>query len=236
MAPRRIPFDIRQLDRMAEGRHEGGCHVSSVIHDLCRKLDPTRFAKDRGWHPGDRASIPPELQTRFELGLSLEEMLGRAMGVRFVRNLASARFEEFKRLGQNPAPTRFLRPSSLIFPVAGGGDMVGTPDVLDVDGQGAVEEWKCTWISASNPIDSPRFWHFWVQLKVYCYMVGVTRGRLRVFFINGDYRPPSPLPPDAWEEDFSPTDLQETWDMVVTHARSLGWLPPPTRIHKGPMR
>ena len=48
-------------------------------------------------------------------------------------------------------------------------------------------------------------------------------GRFRIFFVNGDWKPPTPIA-KAWELEFAPEDLAENWAMLTAHAKRKGWL------------
>lgn len=96
-----------------------------------------------------------------------------------------------------------------------------TPDFLN-PAEWLIEEWKCTWRSAGHDIEE-MFVAWWMQIKAYCYAVGCTKARLRVFFVNGDYHPRKPKLM-AWEAEFTPQELEDNWMMLVNHAKSEGWL------------
>ena len=108
--------------------------------------------------------------------------------------------------------------------------VTGNPDGLNyinIGGKnvGVVEEFKATWktrfthsLDSSKPnpeykpITSVQLW-MW-QLAGYCYMLGVRHARLHVFWVNGDYRPPSP---DfrTYLIEFTQEELDKFWNNVV---------------------
>jgi len=86
-----------------------------------------------------------------------------------------------------------------------------------------LEEYKATYLSSAHPIDGPKYWHWLVQIKCYCYAIGTRRARLRVWYIVGDWRGSGPQA-KAWQFEFSDRDLEEAWQMVSNHARVKGWI------------
>jgi len=92
----------------------------------------------------------------------------------------------------------------------------GNPDLIDCEFP-AVEEIKLTWASATHDILSDQYWHYWVQVKTYCYMVGLNTGRLHIVNITGGgefgfgpaYR--------VWEWVFTDEELKQNWAMMVNN-------------------
>ncbi len=101
--------------------------------------------------------------------------------------------------------------------------IVGSPDLLDTVEERVIDT-KCTWKS-SNKLDDleKNFWSWLVQLKAYCAMTGWRRGRLVVYFVNGDYRESGPQVKQI-DLEFSEQEVEETWQMLLAHARRRGWL------------
>lgn len=98
-----------------------------------------------------------------------------------------------------------------------------SPDGISLD-DWVLEEFKCTWKTSRGAPDDARFWGWIVQMKAYCLALDMNRSRLRAFFINGDYKTYQPEY-RVWDFEFTDTELQENWAMVVGHARLMGWLP-----------
>jgi len=94
--------------------------------------------------------------------------------------------------------------------------MTGEPDAVEDDGKSGiiVHEFKITWKSLRTFDD----WFWLTQIKAYCKMVGTRRAVLSVMFINGDYKPPSPVF-KRWECEFTELELEENWDMLLRHGR-----------------
>lgn len=101
--------------------------------------------------------------------------------------------------------------------------ITGSPDLIDAV-EWAVEECKCTWRSSAK-LDAleKNFWIWMVQMKGYCYLIGTQVARLRVFFINGNYRGSGPQV-RYLEFKFSQKEITDNWAMLVNHAKMRGWL------------
>src|SRR5208283_870022 len=104
-------------------------------------------------------------------------------------------------------PPRYVRPGEVELD-----GIVGSPDAIDLDDL-AIVEFKATWKSSKRPIDSLRE-YFW-QIQSYCWMTGIHKARLYVFYVCGDWSPPKPIwPPKAWEIEFSKSELEANWEMI----------------------
>lgn len=96
----------------------------------------------------------------------------------------------------------------------------GTPDLWDTRDWACVE-FKMTWATARRAADIEDMWfiRYWWQLKAYCYMSGMTTGRLYICFVNGNYSR-DPDDPDAgptvlgWEDEWDEEELYENWEMI----------------------
>jgi hypothetical protein len=133
--------------------------------------------------------------TRMELGSSFEDAVASALAERYARS----------------NPDRFARTGELERD-----GIIGTPDLLDVV-DWAVIEVKLTWMSSAHDIESPKFWHYWVQLMAYCYMADSSLGRLHIGHINGDYRGVRGPVYHVWEQHFTHQQLRENWRMLLTN-------------------
>lgn len=108
--------------------------------------------------------------------------------------------------------------------------VLGTPDNIDMRYPRPVE-YKCTKKSCRQPITDKKFWHYWVQLKAYAYMIGVREGELDVLHINGNYSRDDNDPNNGyiinpWEDDWTDLELLENWMMLIKHAIRRRWLAP----------
>ena len=88
----------------------------------------------------------------------------------------------------------------------------GNPDWFDTE-DWCVEEFKATYRSSRRPISSD-FWSWFVQIKAYCHMTGTRHARLRVFFVNGDYRASGPQF-KLWQLTFEHKEIESNWAMIV---------------------
>lgn len=95
-----------------------------------------------------------------------------------------------------------------------------TPDGYNI-ADGCLEEWKCTWKSCHperSPIDGPKFQRWFWQQMGYCKALGLTKSRLRVFYINGDYGANRRPMPFQYDISFTQSEIDDNWDMVLAHA------------------
>lgn len=101
--------------------------------------------------------------------------------------------------------------------------IVGSPDALDLDHTRLVEL-KCRWQS-SRKFDhlEKNYWYELLQIKSYLAMIGWTEAELTIFYVCGDWRPPIPKVRSALLE-FTELEIEESWAMVVGHARRKGWV------------
>jgi hypothetical protein len=87
----------------------------------------------------------------------------------------------------------------------------GNPDWFDTE-DWCVEEFKATYRSSRRPIGSD-FWSWFVQIKAYCHLTETRFARLRVFFVNGDYRESGPQF-KLWQLSFEVKELESNWGML----------------------
>lgn len=196
-----------------------GLHMSDIYGSLAKKVDPKRFDKrDKHGNP------TPMNFASMEMGTTFEELLEPALAARL--------------LGDRPGEFRTRVPPGILY----------TPDYLFYEDDTILGEFKCTWWSTHSKGEEfplcaaqvngtrlkptwdghsvPMFprkadkW-FW-QTKAYLHHLGMLRLRLFVFFVNGDYKPPSPVPPIAWDFTFTTTELERNWAMLERHGRKEG--------------
>lgn len=132
--------------------------------------------------------------TRLQLGLAFEHWI--------VTNL------------QQSQPNRYVRIGELTLD-----GIYGNLDLFDVQEQ-CVDEIKCTGIAASNDPTSLKFWKYIVQLKAYCKMLGVMKGRLRVCHV-GNWNSGDDVPYRVWQCEFSRQSLDENWGVIRNEARRM---------------
>lgn len=105
-------------------------------------------------------------------------------------------------------PDRYMQPGEIM--VDG---LPGTPDLFDVVDY-LPHEIKCTWMSTKRSPGDEKFWKYEVQLKAYAYMLGATKGRLHVCYVNGDYKGTGPVY-RIWEYTWTASELAENWLMLI---------------------
>lgn len=171
-------------------------HLSTIMTDIGDRLFNTGY--------GDSPIQKPQA----EFGFVWEELLSMAFAE---RNRGEC----------------ILRPGEVILD-----GITGSPDGINV-AKWELEEYKATRKSASR--DVAESWYWMTQIKSYIHMINGKRGEsgggggrmcscvLRVLYINGDYKPPSPKYV-AYRLVFSQLELGENWDMIRNHAESRGWI------------
>lgn len=190
------------------GDRPPGLHLSDIIGDLMKTLEPRRYGKPGG------PDVP-----KVYAGLAFEEALERM----FVPAIPG---------GWRPEPIFVEVPGTKrtvdgkVVPGVGG--IWCSIDNLDPDtvpGKLVVREFKLTWYSANKPCPEDEvYWPWLVQIKGYCKAVGTTLAILTALHIVGNYAPPKPWPPRGWGLEFTPQEIEENWFMIVQHAKSKGWL------------
>lgn len=231
--PDRLPDLLGSGTQYAPRTGSPSAHVSAIVKSICADLNPKRFGAQRGEGYED---ITEATRNRWEVGLAFEDVLGRVLADRFLA-AQSVKWIGAKQTGaafkSTPpgTPARYQRPGEYIDPATG---IIGTPDVIDVVDK-VVEEWKSTWMSCrltggpgTELLDSPKFWHWLVQLQAYLYLTKLTTGRIRALFINGDYdrSKEGGGGPEfhTYELVFRQREIDENWAMMVAHARAKGML------------
>jgi hypothetical protein len=100
--------------------------------------------------------------------------------------------------------------------------IIGSPDGIGTSPYGpCVEEYKCTWASSTKyPHEE---WRYMMQVKAYCYMLGLDQVLFRVLYINGDYKPPMPKY-KTYLYQFDQEEIDTAWFMLKNYAYSEGLL------------
>lgn len=106
-------------------------------------------------------------------------------------------------------PPRYQRPGEIELD-----GIYGSPDAVDTE-DGVLAEYKVCWKSSNRSIES--FFKYWLQIKSYCWMLGLNKARLYVFFVNGTYKPPLPII-KAWEAEFTTPELRDNWRVIKENA------------------
>lgn len=96
-----------------------------------------------------------------------------------------------------------------------------------IAGDGMLEEWKATWVSGKDGLDTPKLSRYHMQAKAYAHVLGMNVVRFRVLWVNGgkdtayfDHTPDL----RTYECHYSKQELRDNWHLMVTHARDMGVL------------
>ena len=95
-----------------------------------------------------------------------------------------------------------------------------TPDGYNISEE-LLEEWKHTSKSCKYGLDQAKFdrWTKW-QIPAYLKSLNLTKCRLRVYFVRGDYTDNTP----QWREGiitYTQQEIDEVWDAICLNARAL---------------
>lgn len=136
--------------------------------------------------------------TKMEMGTSFEQVLEIALAARL--------------LGERPG--EFTSPEGVIY----------SPDYLFYEDETVLGEFKCSWYSTRDAPHGPKFLKWLTQIRIYSYWLKVRKARLYVLFVNGNYKPPSPVL-KCWELLFTQRELDDEHAMLMRFARREGLLP-----------
>lgn len=180
------------------GRTVGVCHLSDVIGGMTQEL----FNKNYRGSGDEEADTRARLQ--WEKGYAWERALEHAYG-----DGMAVRPGEFVKDGI------YCSPDGL-----GVGITMGDGGRVDCV---VLEEYKCTTFSATRTPDDTAFWRWMAQIKAYCYVVGCRHAVLRVLFLKGDYKDPTPAY-GVFGFEFTEMELVEFWESVVNYAKERGMI------------
>jgi hypothetical protein len=97
----------------------------------------------------------------------------------------------------------------------------GSPDGLSVK-DNILEEYKCTWRSMKRWNEDPEgnFLYWFMQVKGYLHMLGLTKVRFFIFWVNGDYtyKPGRGPQVTTQEFEFTKEELDDNWKLLIAHA------------------
>lgn len=185
-----------------------GLHLSDIYKSYMVEVAPKRFDKrDKEGNP-----IPANV-VGFEMGFAVEEMIAQGMSVR------------------HPG---LWRPGEVVHQPEGARvPIIGSPDGVDIEpNPWQLVEYKSTKMSARQPITDPKFYHWFLQMAGYLYMLnaayglGMDTALLIVCFICGDYAegPATPSQILAWRFTFTEQEIIDKFAMLIRHARKKGML------------
>jgi hypothetical protein len=103
--------------------------------------------------------------------------------------------------------------------------IIGSPDYIDLcNGEEWLIESKMTEMSMTGAPLEPKFRKWLWQIAAYCHMLGMTRSRLHVLWLKGDYKKVRRAY-EVYEIIWTSEELEATWKLLTDHARDKGWLP-----------
>jgi hypothetical protein len=197
--PYPLDLDILRIGQSGSER-AAGVHASDLYGSLYKELMPERYGRD---------GLPPPLL--LETGLVFENMLEEG----FARRFEAAGGEQIIRPGE------FTHRD-----VWDGYEIVihFNPDLLIYNGVTRLGEIKATWMSSppDDDLSADKFQKYFTQIKFYLKMLRLLHARLYVFFVCGNYKPPTRPMFKAWDLEFTQDELDMEYAMLCYHG-----------IHKG---
>jgi hypothetical protein len=215
-----LNLDIKALGLGNSGSVRAeGLHASDIYGSFYADLNPKKYKYDG----------PPD-PLLVEIGLIFETMLEEGLIRRLLANNGSD----------------VARPGEFTFRDTYKGHKVVihyNPDLFMLNGVLRVAEIKSTWMWSTvsheligqaqagvetaiqklrDLILDPKFDKYLSQLKFYLYMLGELLGRIYIFFVTANGRPPFPSQLLGWDLDFTARELRLTYEMLMNHAIAKG--------------
>jgi hypothetical protein len=190
------PELVARLGESSTERTRGVLHLSEIYKSLMVRLQPKRFGGNK---PFDTRKV--------ETGLIFENVLEQGLREKFAT----------QRVGE----------------IVSDEGVWMTPDGVNPT-EACGEEYKCTWMSSrlhegTTPytdeygMPTPKFLHWFFQMKGYAKWLQTDTFLLRVLHINGDYER---LPGIGYQPTFmthrirfSEQEIEDNWTMLMNHAR-----------------
>lgn len=167
-----------------------GLHQSDISSKMMRELG----------HYDDRAMDWERIQIGSILEAVIEDAIREAC--------LTSGHKVFKNVVR---PGEFSVPSEV-------GPIYVTPDGHDIEAD-AVHEIKATWYSAGKGIDDVAFWPWRIQMQLGCLALDTLVSYLHIFYVNGDWKPPTPWPIHTYRFEWTPTDLVENVECLSNFVR-----------------
>lgn len=99
--------------------------------------------------------------------------------------------------------------------------VVCSPDGIDFENW-ILEEYKATWKSSRRcPTEN---WRWMIQLKGYLKVMHMTQAKMRILYLNGNYRDKFGPQYKEFTLDFTQSEIDVNWSMLINHAKRKGWL------------
>jgi hypothetical protein len=188
--------------------------MSDILRTMQQDIAPQTFGK-----PGSPFLPDATTLLRFEAGFTFERVLEFAF---------ASRRMDIVRIGEVEVD-----------------GIIGSPDGVDASSDPCVlEEFKWTWKSnkgtpwpcsdheyiregcdqCTHTWDSKHIW-WQMQMKAYCYMLGLRHARLRVLFVNNNYIDKIPVL-RGWSFEWTQEELADFWQQLKRQAYEKGLLTP----------
>jgi hypothetical protein len=192
-----------------------GRHISDLYGEMYRQMDPDRFDKRQV----DGTPQPFNL-VKLELGLTFEEMLEHALG----ESILGGRPGEFVTQHEADCEQVGVEIIPGVTCPCGAG-VIYSPDWIFFDDD-MLGEFKLTFYSSKGALDDPKFDKYKTQIMSYLYHLRMTRARLYIMFIRGDYKGANKGDPElrCWQLEFTPAELRRNWLALVKIGRKAGLL------------
>lgn len=193
MIPTPLPISLEAF--APPSSRSSGIHFSDILKPILRRMDAKRF--------GGEFKLD-----QVYLGFVWEEVLSAGFTGLVQRSRAkSIEFSWQNEISAEMGRGKYRR------------EVFFTPDCVDLVDL-VLCEFKCTWMSARHKLSSHKFWHWMVQVKAYLRVLGLTRARIYVLFVDGDYNPRRRIP-KAWEVEFTRREIEENWSMLEREMEAL---------------
>ncbi len=191
-----------------------GLHASTLYGSLYRDLEPAKYDK----RLPDGTPVPMDM-TKMEVGTAFEEVLEPVLAAR----LLGSRPGEFFADHDEECPDPIDLEEGQICPHCAAGIAYSPDYVFDIDGELVLGEFKCSGYSYRDCPTDQRFGMWISQISLYLHWLKLTRCRLYVMFLHGNYKPASPVL-KAYELTFSVQELREEYLVILQHAKKKGLL------------
>lgn len=224
MQTRLLPLDPTVLKiGQSSGVRAPGLHASDIYGDYYQDYDPKRYKRREGDAP------PPLL---LETGLIFESMLEEGLA----RRLAADGIPD----GTIERPGEFTHRDTVQgVPF----DLYYNPDLAIFNGVYRIGEIKATYMSSTVSTETiasaragdesarekieaipfePKFEKYLSQIMFYGHMQRTPYARLYVWFICGNYKPPTEPHFLAWDLEFTEDEMASEYAMLVNHALAKG--------------
>lgn len=193
----RLPETLDQLVLEASPTRSPGLHLSSIIRSIMQSLEPKKYADG----PVNPLYTDP--------GFTFERVLETAWTSRMA---GVFRPGEFERDGISCSPDYI--------------DLSGLDPVLIESKMTEMSMITCECQKRTcslTHLTDAKFRKWLWQISAYLYVLDMTKARLHVLWMRGDYKAVRRAY-GVWEVTFEPAELEATWALLVNHAREKGML------------